>query len=144
MAAIAHSQSVTGGSTAHVSPARDRLPAKNFTIITYGFLTASSTQAARLGASRGENESMQNRGGRSGCCWKRLVIVGGPEARIAMAEGVLSVSFSTAVRTSRKGCTLALLQRICCLLFRRLATISLTALSTNAVEIGSPRRRRAA
>src|SRR5215210_4563415 len=35
------------------------------------------------------NESMQNRGGRSGCCWKRLVIVGGPEARIAMVEGVL-------------------------------------------------------
>jgi hypothetical protein len=29
-------------------------------------------------------------------------------------------------------------------LFMRLATISLTALSTNAVEIGSPRRRRAA
>src|SRR3954471_20855655 len=34
-------------------------------------------------------ESMQNCGGRSGCCWKHLVIVGGPEARIAMAEGVL-------------------------------------------------------
>src|SRR6185503_16129573 len=86
------------------------------------------------------DESMQNRGGRSGCCWKRLVIVGGPEARIAMAEGVLSVSFSTAVRTSRKGCTLARFQRICCLLFRRLATIALTALSTNAGEIGSPLR----
>src|SRR3954467_5179058 len=38
----------------------------------------------------------------------------------------------------------ALFQRICCALFRRLATIALTALSTNAVEIGSPRRRRAA
>jgi hypothetical protein len=29
------------------------------------------------------------------------------------------VSFSTAVRTSRKGCTVALLQRICCFLFIR-------------------------
>ena len=35
-------------------------------------------------------------------------------------------------------------QRICCFLFMRLATISLTALSTKAVEIGSPHRRRAA
>src|SRR3954452_19215823 len=48
--------------------------------------------------------------------------------------------FSTAVRTSRKGCTVALVQRICCALVMRLATISLTALSTNAVEIGSPGR----
>ena len=48
------------------------------------------------------------------------------------------MSFSTAVRTSRKGCTVALFQRICCFLFMRLAMISLTALSTNAVEIGSP------
>ncbi len=47
-----------------------------------------------------------------------------------------SVSFSTAVRTLRKGCTVALLQRICCILFIRLATISLTALPTNAVKIG--------
>src|SRR3954454_13782855 len=36
--------------------------------------------------------------------------------------------FSTAVRTSRKGCTVALFQRICCALFMRLATIALTAL----------------
>ena len=55
-----------------------------------------------------------------------------------------SVPFNTAVRTSRKGCTVARLQRICCALFMRLATTSLTALSTNAVEIGSPRRLRAA
>ena len=53
-----------------------------------------------------------------------------------------SVLFSAAVRTSRKGCTLVLFQRICCFLFIRLATISLIALSTNAVEIGSSRRRR--
>ncbi|MEA2730922.1 MAG: hypothetical protein QOD93_5196 [Acetobacteraceae bacterium] len=33
---------------------------------------------------------------------------------------------------------MALFQRICCFLFMRLAMISLTALSTNAVEIGSP------
>src|SRR3954463_8228782 len=38
--------------------------------------------------------------------------------------------FSTAVRTSKKGCTVALFQRICCALFMRLATISFTALST--------------
>ena len=42
------------------------------------------------------------------------------------------------------GCTVARLQRICCFLFMRLATILLTALSTNAVEIGSPCRHRAA
>src|SRR4051812_47283344 len=48
------------------------------------------------------------------------------------------------MRTSRKGCTVALFQRICCALFMRLATIALTALSTNAVEIGSPRRTRRA
>jgi hypothetical protein len=50
------------------------------------------------------------------------------------------VSFSTAVRTSRKGCTVALFQRICCALVMRLATIALTALSTNAVEIGIARQ----
>src|SRR3954467_6126731 len=55
-----------------------------------------------------------------------------------------SVSFSTAVRTSRKGCTVGLLQRICCALAMRQAIISSTALSTNEVAIGSPRRRRAA
>src|SRR3954471_19536649 len=43
-----------------------------------------------------------------------------------------SVSFSTAVRTSRKGCTVGLLQRICCALAMRQAMISSTALSTNA------------
>ena len=47
-----------------------------------------------------------------------------------------------AVRTSRKLCTVALFQRICCFLFMRLAMISLTELSTKAVEIASPRRRR--
>ena len=54
------------------------------------------------------------------------------------------MSFNVAARTSRKGCTVALFQRICCLLFMRLAMISLTELSTNAVEIASPHRRRAA
>jgi hypothetical protein len=37
---------------------------------------------------------------------------------------------------SRNGCTVALFHLICCFLFMRLATISLTALSTNAVEKG--------
>ena len=44
--------------------------------------------------------------------------IGRPIARRAVAN----VSFSTAVRTSRKGCTVALFQRICCALFMRLAT----------------------
>jgi hypothetical protein len=55
-----------------------------------------------------------------------------------MSKGVLERVFSTALSTSRKGCTVTLFQRICCFLFMRLATISLTALSTNAVEMGSP------
>ena len=55
-----------------------------------------------------------------------------------------SVLFSTAVRTSRKGCTVARLQRICCFFVMRQAMIPSTALSTNEVAIGSPRRRRAA
>ena len=51
----------------------------------------------------------------------------------------------TAVKLPKlKDCTVARFQRICCALFMRLATIALTALSTNAVEIGSPRRLRAA
>src|SRR3954464_13231682 len=49
----------------------------------------SSEPSARMSDSMPLKESMQNCGGRSGCCWKRLVIVGGPEARIAMAEGAL-------------------------------------------------------
>src|SRR3954468_3163166 len=91
--------------------------------------------------------------------WRPCKIVGGDHA--AAAVGLLSslagrkpgwrrrkacssVSFSTAVRTSRKGCTVGLLQRICCALAMRQAMISSTALSTNEVAIGSPRRRRAA
>jgi hypothetical protein len=60
-----------------------------------------------------------------------------------MAEGVLELVVQNG-GTSRKDCTVVLVQRICCVLLMRLAMISLTALSTNAVEIGSPRRRRAA
>jgi hypothetical protein len=45
---------------------------------------------------------------------------------------------------NRDGALSALFQRICCFLFMRLAMISLTELSTKAVEIGSPFRRRAA
>ena len=52
---------------------------------------------------------------------------------------VSSSSFGTVVHISRKGCTLALFQRICCFLFIRLPIISLTALFINAVEIGSER-----
>jgi len=55
-----------------------------------------------------------------------------------------SASCSTAIRTSEKGCTVIRFQRICCLLCIRLATISLTALSTNAVEIAAPPPRRLA
>ena len=55
---------------------------------------------------------------------------------------VSSSSFGTVVHISSKGCTLALFQRICCFLFIRLPIISLTALFINAVEIGSPFRRR--
>ena len=46
--------------------------------------------------------------------------------------------------TSRKGCTVALLRRICCFFVMRQATISSTALSTNEVAIASPHWRRAA
>jgi hypothetical protein len=41
-----------------------------------------------------------------------------------------------------KGCTVHLFHRICCFLIMRFERISLTALSTNAVEIGSRSRRR--
>src|SRR3954451_20363493 len=73
-----------------------------------------------------------------------LASVAGRKPEYCRRKASSSVPFSTAVRPSRKGCTVARFQRICCALFRRLATISLTALSTNAVAIGSPRRRRAA
>src|SRR4051794_5749494 len=73
-----------------------------------------------------------------------LALSAGRKPEYCRRKASSSVPFSTAVRTSRKGCTVALFQRICCALVMRLATIALTALSTNAVEIGSPRRRRAA
>jgi hypothetical protein len=72
-----------------------------------------------------------------------LIIVGGAKAWIAMVEGILERLVQrrgTNVVEARHGHPV---QRIRCFLFTRLATISLTALSTNAVEIGSPRRRRA-
>jgi hypothetical protein len=56
-----------------------------------------------------------------------------PEARIAMVEGVLELVVQHDGAYVEES-----------LLFMRLAMISLTALSTNAVEIGSLRRRRAA
>ena len=75
-----------------------------------------------------------------------MIVVGRAEARIAMAEGVLERVIQHGRSDVEKGlgCTVVRFQRICCFLFMRLATISLTALSTKAVEIGSPRRRRAA
>src|SRR5271165_6375308 len=78
--------------------------------------------------------------GWSGGLRRNLIIVGGPEARIAMAEGVLErvVQHGRCVRRGRKDCTVVLFRRICCFLTMRLAMISLTALSTNAVEIGFP------
>ena len=62
------------------------------------------------------------------------VIIRGPEPRITLTKGVLSVPFSTAVRISRKGGTVTRVQRNCCALFMRLATISLTALSTDEMD----------
>jgi hypothetical protein len=63
---------------------------------------------------------------------------------MAMAKVVLQVIVQHGYgRRGRTGLS-SLFQRICCFLFMRLAMISLTALSTDAVEIGSPRRRRAA
>lgn len=46
-----------------------------------------------------------------------------------------------ATRTSRNGCTVDLFQRFCCFLITRRAMISLIALSTMPVEIGSPMAR---
>jgi hypothetical protein len=63
---------------------------------------------------------------------------------IAPAEGIFEHVIQHGSAHLKKGCTAILFQRICCFLFIRLATISLTALSTNAVEIGSPCCRRAA
>jgi hypothetical protein len=54
----------------------------------------------------------------------------------------LSDLLRTPTRTSRKGCKVHRFHRICCFLIMRFDKISLTALSTNAVEIGSPSCRR--
>jgi hypothetical protein len=62
----------------------------------------------------------------------------GAEAWIATTEGILESI------VQHRCCTVAPFRRICCLLFMRLVTISLTALSTDSVEIGSPFRRQAA
>lgn len=52
------------------------------------------------------------------------------------------VSFSTAVRTAKNGCTVQRFHRICWRLLMRLAMISLIADSTHAVEMAFPSRRR--
>src|SRR5580692_7648181 len=54
----------------------------------------------------------------------------------------LKLSFRTAVRTARNGCTVQRFHRICWLLAMRLAMISLIADSTQPVEMGLPVRRR--
>src|ERR1700722_17624743 len=54
----------------------------------------------------------------------------------------LKLSFRTAVRTARNGCTVQRFHLICWLLAMRLAMISLIADSTQPVEMGLPVRRR--
>ena len=49
-----------------------------------------------------------------------------------------SAPLSTATRTVRNGWTVSRFHRICCFLIIRLAMISFTADSANAVEIGTP------
>jgi hypothetical protein len=61
-----------------------------------------------------------------------------------MTEGVRERIVQHRCSHVEEGLHRCLFQRICCFLFMRLAMISLTELSTNAVEIGSPFRRRAA
>ena len=73
-----------------------------------------------------------------------LVVVYRAEAGIAMTEGVRERIVQHRYSHVEEGLHRCLFQRICCFLFMRLAMISLTELSTNAVEIGSPFRRRAA
>ncbi len=70
-------------------------------------------------------------------------MLAGRKPRWRRRKAFSSVSFSTAVRTSKKGCTVAWLQRICWALAMRQPMISSTALSTNEVAIGSPCRLRA-
>jgi hypothetical protein len=76
----------------------------------------------------------------TGCCL--VIIVCGAKAGIVLPEDVLERAVQHRRPDIEKGCTVILFHRICCFLFMRLATISLTALSTNAVEIGSPYRLR--
>ena len=85
------------------------------------------------------NESMQSRG--DSCCGSGFnVAIDGAEVGIAPPERALEGAVQDGrTRTSRNGWTVHLFQRICCFLIIRRDTISFTALSTNAVEMGSPR-----
>src|SRR5918998_1518218 len=59
-------------------------------------------------------ESMQNRGGDHAAAGSAAPSFAGRKPGWRRRKASSSVSFSTAVRTSRKGCTVALFQRICC------------------------------
>jgi hypothetical protein len=65
-------------------------------------------------------------------------------SRGARAEGVLKRVIQDGGAHAKEGLNRRSVPAHCYFLFTRLATISLTALSTNAVEIASPLRRRAA
>ncbi len=67
-----------------------------------------------------------------------FIAVRGAEAGIATTEDVLERIVRHRCSHVEEGRTVGLFQRICCFLFMHLAMISLTELSTNAVEIGSP------
>ena len=71
-----------------------------------------------------------------------MIAIANPESWERRLNEPCSVPLRTAVRTSRKGCTVHLFHRICCFLIMRFDTISLTALSTKAVEMGSRAWRR--
>ena len=79
----------------------------------------------------------------SSCCEPHgVILIVCLEISICRLNEPQSVLLRTATRTSRKGCTVHLFHRICCFLIMRFDKISLTALSTKAVEIGRPSWRR--
>ena len=107
-------------------------------------LVRYSMGRAEIHHREGEREHAKPRG-RLRHGGQRGPIVRSPESRTPAPEGVLEravqhrrTPFEEGLR-GRPGS-----QRICCFLVVRLATTSFTALSTKAVETGSPRRRRAA
>jgi hypothetical protein len=72
------------------------------------------------------------------------VIVRGTKTGIVLPEDALERSVQHGGPDVEERLRVIRFQRIGCFLFMRLATISLTALSTNVVEVGLPHRLRAA